>query len=706
MKRFASFICWLAAAAMAVAQQPPQTAQAPTFRTSTRLVVQTVSVKDADGKPVEGLTAKDFIITEDGEPQVISFVEFQRLTTTPVAAPAANAAPAADPAPAPRPSPATAVAPAADVGIATAPPGDLKYRDRRLLVLYFDLTALPGPDLLRAYKAANTFVASQMTPADLIAVMTFQGGAVRVQLDFTNDRARLREVFESLVFGDDKNGDGIPDTLEQGTAFGQDDAEFAILNTDRQLSALQTAVGMLRPLPDQKALVYFASGLRLNGVDNQAQLRATTNAALRANVSIFPVDARGLVASAPLGDATRSSPGGLTMFNGQQAGTALGNMLGSQDTLYALAKDTGGKALFDSNDLSLGIVQAAQAVTSYYILGFYTTHTALDGKFHRVKISLAGGRSADLSYRQGYYADKEFAKFTDADKERQLEEALMLDNPVTEIPIAIEVNFFQLNRAEYFVPVAVKIPGSELALARRRGAARTRLDFIGEVKDEYGITMQNVRDRLDIKLTDDTAAQLGKRPIQYETGFTLLPGRYVIKFLARDSETGRIGTFQTPFTIPNLNREAQQRIPISSVVLSSQRVPFADALYSVKKTDSDRNVTANPLVHDGQKLIPSVTRVFSQTRDMYVFLQAYERGATTTQPLVAYVTFYRGDVKAFETTPVPVTDGLEPSSKAVPLRLSVPLASLAAGRYDCQVTVLDPANQKIAFWRAPVVLVP
>jgi len=196
MKRFASFICLLAAAAMAVAQQPPQTAQAPTFRTSTRLVVQTVSVKDAEGRPVEGLTATDFVVTEDGEPQAISFVEFQRLTTTPVAAPAANAAPAADPAPAPRPSPATAVAPAADVGIATAPPGDLKYRDRRLLVLYFDLTALPGPDLLRAYKAANTFVASQMTPADLIAVMTFQGGAVRVQLDFTNDRARLREVFE------------------------------------------------------------------------------------------------------------------------------------------------------------------------------------------------------------------------------------------------------------------------------------------------------------------------------------------------------------------------------------------------------------------------------------------------------------------------------------------------------------------------------
>ena len=243
----------------------------------------------------------------------------------------------------------------------------------------------------------------------------------------------------------------------------------------------------------------------------------------------------------------------------------------------------------------------------------------------------------------------------------------MLDNPVTEITIAMEVNYFQLNRAEYFVPVAVKIPGSELALARRRGAARTLIDFIGEVKDDYGITIQNVRDKLDIKLTDDTAAQLAKRPIQYETGFTLLPGKYVIKLLARDSETGRIGTFQAAFTIPNLNRE-EKRIPISSVVLGSQRVPFGEAIYNVQKTDSDKNVNANPLVYDGQKLIPSVTRVFSKSRDMYVFLQAYERGATTTQPLVAFVTFYRGEAKVLETAPLPVTDGLDPRSKAVPLR--------------------------------------
>jgi len=666
-----------------------------------------VNVKDKDGKPVEGLTAKDFVVTEDGEPQTVSFVEFQKLP--PPRATGSIALGGPDPDPLTKVPEPKKVEGATDVKIATGQPGDIKYRNKRLIILYFDMSAMPPADLLRAYNSAIKYVKTQMSPADLIAVMGFQGGAVRVRQDFTDNKAAIQEAIETTVFGEDKDGDGIPDQLEEGTAFGQDDAEFAILNTDRQLAALQTAVSMLRPLPDQKSLIYFASFLRLQGVDNMAQLRATTNAALRSNVAIFPIDARGLVADAPLGDATTRSPGGVAMFTGAAAGQRVSAFQRSQDTLYALGKDTGGKAMFDNNDLSMGIVQAAESVSSYYILGFYSTHTALDGKFHRVKITLANGASApanaEVTFRQGYYADKEFAKFNEADKERQLEEALMLDNPVTDITMAMEVNYFQLNSAEYFVPLSVKIPGSEIALARRRGAQRTVLDFIGEVKDEYGITIQNLRDKHDIKLTDDIAAQLSKRPIYFNTGFTLLPGKYVLKTLVRDAETGRIGTFQEAFEIPNLNKEVK-RVPISTVVLSSQRQPYSQALANVQKTDAEKNIAANPLVYEGQELVPNVTRVFSRQKDMYVFLQAYERGVDAMRPLVAFVTFYRDGVKTLETMPLPVVDGLDPKSKAVPLRFSVPLADLPNGRYDCQVTVLDSTGNKAAFWRAPVVLVP
>jgi VWFA-related protein len=664
-----------------------------TFSTSSQLVVETVNVKDKNGKPIEGLTAKDFMVTEDGAEQTIRFFEYQKVPEALDAEPAIT----------------TVSAPLKklpEAQITAERPGDIRYQNRRLLVLYFDMTAMPPPDQLRAIAAAEKFVRTQMTPADRMALMRFEGGAVRVMSDFTDDRARLNSILQTMIVGEAQGFDettsdeSTPDT---GAAFGQDDSEFNIFNTNRQLSALQTAAKMLGQLSEKKSVLYFASGLQLNGMDNQAQLHATTNAAIRAGVSFWPIDARGLVALAPIGDATQGSPGGRGMYTGASALALTTNFQRSQDTLFALAADTGGKALLDNNDLSMGIVQAQKNVSSYYILGYYATNATLDGKFRRIKIALTNGLSASLDYRQGYFAGKTFGKFTASEKERQLEDALMLGDPITELTIAMEIDYFQLNRAEYFVPVVVKIPGRELALARKGGAERTLIDFIGEIKDDYGSTIQNVRDKADIRLSGETAAKLAKQPIEYDTGFTLLPGKYKIKLLARDAETGRIGTYETTFVIPNLNKEVK-RIPVSSVVLSSQRVDLKDAIYNALKS-KEQAETTNPLVQDGQKLIPSVTRVFSKSRDMYVYLQAYEPGVTSATPMVAFVAFYRGESKVFETPPRSVTEGLSNRLKTLPLRFDISLDQLSPGAYNCQVTVLDPTGQKAAFWQAPIVVV-
>jgi hypothetical protein len=127
----------------------------------------------------------------------------------------------------------------------------------------------------------------------------------------------------------------------------------------------------------------------------------------------------------------------------------------------------------------------------------------------------------------------------------------------------------------------------------------------------------------------------------------------------------------------------------------------SDALYSVRqKISSD---LANPLVFEGQKLIPSVTRTFSTSRPLLVFLQAYERASATMRPLVAFVTFYRDGAKTFETEPIGL-DEWDPKSKAVTIHLSIPIESLQPGPYGCQVTVLDPADSRAAFWRTSVVL--
>jgi len=664
--------------------------------------------KDKQANFLEGLTAKDFAVTEDGVPQTIKFCEHQDL--------ASNGSP---------------------LPVSTSDTEDLKLykrltrtqitpetedsnrdKNHRLLALYFDMSAMRPADQLRAFSAAEQFLRTQMTTVDLVSILRYQGGSVDVLQDFTADRNKLLSILQTLIVGE---GQGSAETIDDassadtGAAFGQDDSEFNVFNTDRQLSALQTAAKMLGQLNEKKSLIYFASGLRLNGIDNQAQLHATVDAAIKAGVSFWPIDARGLVAEAPLGDATQGSAGNSGIYTGAAALATTTNFQQSQDTLYALAGDTGGKALFDTNDLTRGIVQAQQSVSDYYILGYYATNTAQNGRFRRVKISLVNDPNANLSYRQGYYAEKEFSRFTAVDKERQLEDALMLEDPITELSIAMEIDYFQLNRAEYFVPIIVKIPGRELALAKRGGAEHTLIDFVGEIKDLVGdSTVTNVRDNVNIKLTDATAAELARRPVEYDTGFTLLPGKYMIKFLARDDETGRIGTYQTTFVIPNLNKE-EKRIPISSVVLSSQRVDLNGALFDTEKgKDREKEEAVNPLVQNGKKLVPSVNRVFSTGHELYVYLQAYKQSTgsdqssspTAAQPLFAFVSLYSGDNKVLETGPIAVVPNAASRLGTMPLSFSLGIDQLPRGDYDCQITVLDPTARKATFWRAPIRMVP
>ena len=325
-----------------------QNANAPqnfTITVQSNLVVEAVEVKDKEGHFVQGLTAKDFVLTEDGAPQTIKFCEHQNLSETAKPLPPMTSTN----------ENVTIYDKLAREAIAPETMDNERYKDKRLLALYFDMTALPPADQMRALDAAEKFIRTQMTTADLVSILRYQGGSVDILQDFTADRNRLLSILETMVVGEGQGLEGTTDdasSADTGAAFGQDDGEFNVFNTDRQLSALQTAAQMLGRVNEKKSLIYFASGLRLNGIDNQAQMHATADAAIKAGVSFWTVDARGLVAGAPMGDATQGSPGGQAMYTGASAQAVTSNFQKSQDTLYALAGDTGGKAFLDNNDLA------------------------------------------------------------------------------------------------------------------------------------------------------------------------------------------------------------------------------------------------------------------------------------------------------------------------------------------------------------------
>ena len=488
----------LLATLIAVAQQPaPQQPAAPPanvrFSSTTNLVVVDVTVKDKSGKAIENLQASDFTVLEDGKPQKVVVFEPQKLSM--------------DPAP-PEPPPALddiKDIPEGPKTTITAPsPGEIQYHDKRLLVLFFDFSSMGMPEQLRAQEAGLKFIDTQMTPSDMVAVMLFTS-TIQIKTDFTDNRTVLKDILNALPIGEMAELAGDADTGDDngedtGAAFVADETEFNIYNTDRKLAAIEDAVRKLAALPEKKALIYFSSGVSKTGVENQAQLEASINAAVKANVAIYPFDARGLMADPPGGGAAKGSSRGSGIFSGQVQNAQRAAINNSQETLSSLAADTGGKAFLDTNDLSVGLTEIQKEYRSYYILGYYTTNEKPDGKYRRITVKLNPSLTAKLEHRQGYYADKVWGKFSGQDKEQQLREALAAGNPLTDLPLALEIDYFRVTPTAYFVPVSLKVPGSVIALAQKKGGGETQFDFLGQIQDERRNVVGNVRDFIKIKL--------------------------------------------------------------------------------------------------------------------------------------------------------------------------------------------------------------
>jgi VWFA-related protein len=677
-----------------------QQQETTTFKTTTKLVVVDVFVRAKNGQAIETLKKEDFTVLENGKPQQIAVFEFQRIGEAPPPAPAPAAPAAAAPAPA---------APARADAIKVESPGKVQYKDKRLLVLFFDFSSMQPQEQIRAQQSALKFLNEQMTPADLVSIMVL-GASVQVVQDFTGDKDALVKAIRSFHIGDSSElaieaDTGDPNSGEYtGAAFIADETEFNIFNTDRKMMGLQTAVRMLAPLPEKKALIYFSSGVPKTGIENNSEIEATVNAAIRANVAFYPIDARGLVALTPGGDASKAAPRGSQVFTGAAITMQKTKFNDQQETLFTLAEDTGGKALLDSNDLTLGIQQARDDLGSYYVLGYYDTNPVADGKYRRVQITVPKQYSAQLDYRGGYFASKEFAKSSSSDREQTLQEALLLGDPVTDLPLALEINYFRLVGDHFFVPVAIKIAGSEIVLARRGAGDTTEFDFAGQVSDAKGKIAGHVRDTVKVKMGEG-ATQLASRNIQYDTGFTLSPGKYKLRFVVRENQTGKMGTFETDFTVPNVNSDSKS-LRVSSVVWSGQRQPVAEAIGAGM---NQQLLADHPLVSDGQKLIPSITRALSTKQSLYVYFEVYDPGQMpeTKKPNVqATVAFYRQGKKAFESAPVTLSALAPKRAGTLPVQFQVPLAKFKPGRYTCQVSVIDEAARKFDFLRAPLVVLP
>src|SRR3989441_805277 len=517
----------------------PQNPGGFVLRSQVNLVLVDVRVWDKSGHIVTDLKQQDFKILEEGVPQTISSFSLESVERLATAA-AENGPP-----------------PTIDLGKLppNVPPAQL-IQDRRLLVLFFDLTSMAVDDLIRATKSATDFVHKQLTPADLVAVAIYSS-TLRVLQSFTNDRDALDKALKSITVGESSslaeagsegeagttnaNGEAIV-TRDVSDAFTPDETEFNIFNTDEKLAALESLARMLRDVPGRKSVIHFSSGIERTGIENQAQLRAASDAANQANVSVYTVDARGLAALPPGGDASSASPSGTALYTGQAFSSQVSSLQGGRETLATLAADTGGRTFNDINDFSQAFREVQNENSSYYLLGYSPSNARSDGKFRRIRVVI-NRPGIKVVARPGYFAPKDFRQFTREDKELQLEQAMDVD----------------------------------------------------------------------------TYRQVLGGNILYEGGFELPAGNYHLKVVARENESGKLGTFEEPLVLPDA---AGSGLSVSSVVVSNQLQESAREGEGGGRKAKGRNI--NPLQVGSRLLLPSVTRVFRTNQKLYVYLESYE----------------------------------------------------------------------------------
>jgi VWFA-related protein len=666
---------------------PAPQAPVPLFRSGVNLVLVDVVVRDKNGVVVKGLTANDFELVEDGKRQDILTFAFEEILATAQSIEASSTLSGVATAAAARSTPAAAAKSSDDT--APTPLTSEDVAGHRLITLLFDTSSMQPEEVQKAADSALKWVDGQMTPADLVAVASI-GSSLQVLTDFTSSKDKVRDVLMAFSAADGTAAaavDASTAATDEAAAAATDattsvDAsaqELDTFNNDVRLRALKTLAEAMAPIQQKKAILYFSSGIQRSGTDNQVELRAAVNAAVRANVSVYPIDSRGLQAVVPGGGGRQGSRGGVGAFSGQAVAQQFSQLAAQQETLTTLAADTGGTAFTDTNDFGEAFTKVTRDISSYYILGFASSNPSRDGRYRRISVRLKNKSDAKVEARAGYYADRDFTHTAQSDREVQLQEQLSTQIPATDVPMFVTTGWFRLAADRYYVPVSLAVPGNAVPPSKDK----VTLDVAGFIRDERGFPVGRIRDTMTVPPA--SADSLAARQVLYQTGVTLPPGRFSVKIVVRENTTGQMGTFETAVVVPELK---QAPVKVSSLVLSTQL------------QNAGGRKTVSPLVREGVELVPNLTHIVGREQKLYFYYEVYDPASENGAPQVrTSLAFYRGKVKVFETPVVERTRVDAADRKAAIFQFEIPANSFKPGLYTCQVNIVDEVAGRFAFPR-------
>jgi VWFA-related protein len=538
------------------------------FSVRVNLVPVRVVVRDAHGKPVGNLKREDFQIFDNHSPQVISHfsVEPEATLANPVAPP--------------------------DSGADISGPADNEKQPafeapRRFVALLFDDVHIEQNEMLQSKAAAGRYVESSLQPTDRVAVLTVSGQG---QLDFTDERARLKETISLLVpravTAGNSTGVGEcpaisyyeadliqnqndPVALNVAT---QDALNCAFAKDPRQLNAamvmaistaaqkvstgdvqtqyafrrLRETVRQMSFLPGQRCIALISPGFLISR--QEYELSEIIDRAARANVFINTLDARGLYAVAPGPDISAPANGSVVVA-GYVTGYQLEGLARQGDILVSLADGTGGYSFRNNNDLDAGFRAIASVPEVSYLLGFTPQNLKFDGQFHNLKVSLQTKEKYMILARKGYYAPKKGPDGSDTAK-KDIEEAVFSQEEQHGLPVELHTQYYKVDPADAKLAVVTHVDVTRMQFLKADGRNKDELIIVAALFDRNGNYITGNQKVLDMRLRDETLQKLNHTGVTVKTSFDVKPGAYVVRLVVRDANTASLSAANGVVDIP------------------------------------------------------------------------------------------------------------------------------------------------------------
>lgn len=537
-----------------------------TFRTKVNLVLVPVVVRDKQGHAVGNLRKEDFQLFDRGKPQTISSFSVETL-----------AGQTAEP---PKPEPAIA----GEEAPAPINPAD---EPKRFVVYFFDDVHITQGDLMQVRSAAERNIDESLVPTDRAAIYTTSG---RTTLDFTDDRARLHATLlritpqpiarsisqlcpdisyyqaDLIINQNDPTAlqaavqDAIacmtldpsdPSSVQTARSMSQSTASQVLNSGDTEtrlsLQSLRGAVRRLAAMPGQRSIILISPGF-LTIFEHFQEKADIIDHAIRANVIISSLNARGLYTVVPFGDVSQSgqSAGGAMLKSHYDLDTAQME----ENVLAELAYGTGGVFFHNNNDLVEGFKRVAARPEYLYVLGFSPQNLKLDGRLHSLKITVRNAGKLDIQARSGYYAPQHLADPAETAKQ-EIQDALFSREELRDIPLVIHTQFFKPTAFDAKLAVLARVDVKHLRFRKESGRNRDDLTVVSGLFDRNGNLVTGNTKTIEMRLKDQTLESRLNSGITIRSSFDVKPGSYLIRLVVRDSE-GQLmaavnGTVDIPF---------------------------------------------------------------------------------------------------------------------------------------------------------------